>query len=145
MSANIEMVFALETLARLIARVEDPVPYFEWVGIAEKRRVKDRIMRTKIDPEGKPWVPWAPFTAEKRDALGNYAQGIMWDTGRLLNSVDFAIDGAYGVDIGTDVWYAPKHQEGEGRIPQREIFGWEDPVLPQLAAAFVTFLERGAP
>lgn len=145
MSATIDKAQADQELTALLMRIEDPVPYFEFVGADQVARVQKRIRETKIDPDGKPWTPWAPFTANKRDFAGNFSQGIMWDTGKLLESIEFDIDGAFGVDIGTDVWYAPKHQDGEGRIPKREIFGWEDPVLPLLAAAFVRFLERGAP
>lgn len=143
MSAVLDKVQADRELRQLLMRIEDPVPFFEYVGVTEKQRVRRRIQYTKVDPDGKAWAPWAPFTADRRDWLGNYSQGIMWDTGRLLNSIEFDIDGAFGVDIGTDVWYAPKHQDGEGKIPKREIFGWDDDTLPGLAAAFVIFLERG--
>lgn len=137
------LTLAIEQMALIMARINDPIPFFDYVGATEKQRVRERIMHTKIDPDGAPWLPWAPFTAEHRDALGNSAQGIMWDSGTLLNSIEFSVDGTFGVDVGTDVWYAPKHQDGSpsDRIPARPIFGWEENVIPQMAQMFVNFVE----
>lgn len=145
MSLLLDISQAEAQLNAYLARVADPVPFFDYVGDHEKHLIQERIMHTKEDPEGRPWIPWAVYTAEKRHALGNPSQGIMWDTSVLLDSIKFEVDGAYGVDIGTDVWYAQKHQEGEGKIPKREIFGWEDNMLPHYAQAFANYLETGRP
>lgn len=131
-------------LANYLARLADPVPYFDFVGEKIKHDVQERIQYTKEDPDGHEWEPWRPYTAERREFLGNYDQGIMWDTGVLLESVYFDVDGAFGLDIGTNVWYAANQQEGKGRLPKREIFGWEKDQLPMLAQAFATFVETGA-
>lgn len=130
-------------IAILLSRLADPVPFFDFVGDHEKHAIRERIMSTKQDPDGKDWIPWAPYTAEKRDLSGTLARGIMWETGTLLDSVQSEVDGAFGVDIGTDVWYAEQHQEGRGKIPRRQIFGWETNMLPVYAQAFATFLETG--
>lgn len=143
MSATIDTKQAHARINALLHNIEDPVAFFDLIGALEVRKIKARIQDTKLDPEGKAWAPWAPFTADKRDYFGTFSQGIMWETGRLLNSIHFDVDGAFGVDIGTDVWYAAAHQDGQGKLPKREIFGWDDQALPQLAATFVAFLERG--
>lgn len=131
--------------ALLLSRIADPVPFFEYVGVTEKHAIQERIMHTKLDPEGNRWAQWAPYTEDKRYLQGNASQGIMWDTSVLLESIRFSIDGAFGVDIGTDTWYAEKHQEGDEKLPKREILGWEDELLVHYAQAFVNFIERGIP
>jgi hypothetical protein len=143
MSAEVETAAAIATLEKILGRMLDPVPFFDYIGAMEVKRVQGRIQHSKIDPDNIPWVPWSNYTASLRDAKGNYDQGIMWDTGDLLHSVYFDVDGAFGVDIGTDIWYAQRQQEGQGKIPARAIFGWKDQHLPGIENAFMRFLEEG--
>lgn len=130
-------------LLLILSRMQDPIPFFDYVGKHEKHAIRERIMHTKLAPDGTPWIPWAPYTIEQRSKKGNTSQGIMWDTGTLLDSIKFEVDGTFGLDIGSDVWYAQKHQDGAGRIPKRPIFGWEEDMLLHYAQAFVRFLETG--
>lgn len=143
MSAQIETGPALAILAKLLGRTLDPVPFFDYVGAIEVQNVRERIMHTKLDPDGSSWTPWTNYTAELREFKGNYDQGIMWDSGDLLNSVHFDVDGAFGVDIGSDIWYAALQQDGVGKLPSRPIFGWEPSQILHFEQAFVTFLEEG--
>jgi len=139
MTSNVAQVTG--ELNAILARVQDPVRFFDWVGKRQKKIVKNRIQYTKTDPDGRQWTPWTSFTEIKRQMAGNVGQGIMWDSGALLNSVRYDVDGTFGVDIGSDIWYAPLQQDGGGRIPSRQIFGWEEASLPQMALAFVRHLE----
>lgn len=141
MSLTLENAAAIAALNGILAKLADPIPYFVYVGAQEKHVIQERITHTKLDPENRPWAPWAEFTDIKRHLKGNTGQGIMWDTGELLNSIRYDIDGTFGLDIGTDVWYAQQHQEGRDRLPIREILGWEVDLLPHYAQAFVNYLE----
>lgn len=142
---TVDMAQAVLELRAIFNRMQDPVPFFDAIGAMQVQKVKERIKTTKLDPDGEPWTPWAPFTADKRDREGTYDRGIMWETGRLLDSVRFDVDGAFGVDIGSDIWYAPKHQDGQGRLPKREIFGWDQADLTRIAVLFVNYVEGVRP
>lgn len=143
MSATFEANSAIAVLGQLLGRVLDPVPFLDYAGVSEVKHIRERITTTKTDPEGNPWIPWTRYTASLRDAKGNASQGIMWDSGDLLFDVHFNVDGAFGVDIGSDLWYAENQQMGLGKLPIREIFGWEPDRLLELEQAFLQFLEGG--
>lgn len=134
---------ALAQLSSIIRRLEDPVPYFDFVGAEQLHLVQKRIMSGKADPQGAPWAPWAFWTATERHDKGNAGQGLMWDTGELLKSFRYEVDGVFEVDIGTDTWYAQRHQDGfePSHLPKRELMGWDSNSILHYANAFVSYLE----
>lgn len=67
-----------------------------------------------VDPQGNPWVKSQRAIREGGQTLIN--------TGLMRNSFTYAAD-ADGVDVGTNNPYAPFHQFGTKRMPQREILG----------------------
>lgn len=139
LTVNLEEVVA--ELNVILSRIQDPVPFFDKVGDEQRTAIQRRLTATKTDPDGDAWKPWAPFTYNKRHLKGNVSLGILWDEGRLLDSIHSEVDGAFGVDIGTDIWYAPLQQDGDGKIPSREFIGWEADMIPRLATQFVMHLE----
>lgn len=113
-------------LSAILFRAEDLVPVFDFIGDRIVGDVKERIKSTKLSPDGEAWAPWRPFTADMRSAAGNEEQGLLWDTGDLLDSIAVSIDGSFELAIGTDVAYAQELQEGiAGKQIARPFLGWE--------------------
>jgi phage gpG-like protein len=86
---------------------------------------------------GSPWQPLSPFTiARRRKGRGGGGIKILQDTGRLKQSFIsgrpdnvFRQFGGKGIDVGTTVSYAPKHEFGDSgppRIPQRKMLPTRD-------------------
>lgn len=140
MSATIEFGPVLAALNRLAY-----TNHQEWlvaVGEHEKAAIEQRIRTTKFDPEGKPWAEWRPFTRALREAKGNAAQGLLWDTGHLLESQTYLTPFGADLEIGTDVWYAERLQEGvPGKMAARPFIGWGESDLAWLETSLVAHLQ----
>lgn len=79
---------------------------------------------------GAGWKPLAPSTIARRRKGGRVGVGdrILQDTGHLKQSFIpgqseniFRQFGGKGIDVGTTVRYAPTHEFGSGRVPQRKM------------------------
>lgn len=142
---TIDISSAIAGLNLILARTETN-NFLSLVGSFEKNVIQTRIRETKIDPDEHAWAPWQPFTRHQREAKGNVPQGLLWDTGNLLNSIRF--EESFGqVEIGTDVPYAHELQHGRdgsaGQRPMvpREFIGWQQSDFPALEAMLVGHLE----
>lgn len=91
---------------------------------------------------GPGWAPLAPSTIARRrkGPRAGARDRILQDTGRLKQSFIpgrpenvFRQFGGKGVDVGTTLHYAPIHELGAGRIPQRKMMPTHDQA--QLIAA----------
>ncbi len=100
-------------------------------------------MQDKRSPDGGQWAPWATRTAASRGRKGNAAQGLLWDSGTLLASIQMqARDGL--VSIGTDTAYAQYLQGGTGNMPAREFLGWTERDTKAAERMVLDYIE-GAP
>jgi hypothetical protein len=145
MSFSIDFTSALAQIRGYIARMEDPVPFYDEVGHYVVGRLHEQIVHTKMSPAGDPWAPWKPFTEEQRFLRGNTHQGIMWDTGHLLNDIKFEVDGAFEVAIGSTLDYAVTLQEGvKGKQEPRPLFGWADDDYALILNAATLYFNEGA-
>lgn len=79
---------------------------------------------------GPGWKPLAPSTIARRRKGGRAGvrDRILQDTGRLKQSFIpgrpdnvFRQFGGKGIDVGTTLRYAPTHEFGRGRVPQRKM------------------------
>ena len=100
----------LAALAALRARADDPRPWLVDAG-------KDLVLR--IDETFKqsqtPWgAPWAPL--KHRDGYP------LRDTGDLRNSITYRVIGKSGLEVGTNIRYAPTHQFGATIRPKKGKF-----------------------
>lgn len=102
-------------------------------ALAESTRLRFRDGR---DPSGAPWAPLSPVTVARR-RKGSSAP--LLDTGRLRNSITYALDGRNAVIVGTNVIYGRMQQYGAakgafgrtkfgapipwGRVPPRAYLG----------------------
>lgn len=107
------------------ARVVNTKPVME--RIAEHRASKALldVMQDKHDPEGKAWADWRPSTRESREKKGNVAQGLLWDKGTYLASIQ-AQTTAHSVAIGSNNPVAGFLQFGTSRMVARPVFGWSE-------------------
>jgi len=140
MSATIEIGPVVAALNR-IANAEH-ASWITAVGEREKALIQERIRTTKQDPDGHDWAPWRPFTKAKREAQGNAGQGLLWDTGELLQSPTYLTPFGAELEIGTDVDYAKVQQEGiEGHMAARPFIGWSEADQVWLETSLVEHLQ----
>ena len=108
-------------------RIEDLIPFYDRVGEYAVLKTRERLHLTKISPDGSHWAPWTLYTLDRRILKGNVGQGLLWDTGALLNDVRFEVDGNFGVSIGTYLEYGLTLQEGiPGTQEPRPWLGWDE-------------------
>ena len=140
MSATIELGPVLAALNQLA--LGNHSSWLAKVGEHEKQMIEQRIQSTKLDPDGHEWAPWRPFTRAKREAKGNESQGLLWDTGNLLHSQTYVTPFGAALEIGTDVEYAERLQEGvPGHMEARPFVGWGDADLSWLETSLVAHLQ----
>lgn len=85
------------------------------IGAMFWRRTR-QLHERQVDPWGNRWRPLSPYTVRKKGHAT-----ILYDTGRLLRSYHWRLEGNNAVRFGTDVPYAAVHQFGTKRVPRRPI------------------------
>lgn len=136
---TIDSTSALLTLGSMLVRILRPEPALSIIGQRAAEGIRRRIQRTKDDPDGNAWAPWRPMTRTRREAKGNAGQGLLWDDGTLLDSIR-AQSSDSGVEIGSDVAYAPYLQSGTSRMEARPFIGWDDDSLRQAETTMLHFI-----
>lgn len=119
-----DMGYAIPMLRGLLMKIESPTVLMEALGDMAVEEVKERIMETKESPTGVPWAPWHNRTERDRSKKGNTSQGLLWDTGALLNSIHYEVSG-YDLLIKADVPYAEDLQIGTNLMAGRPFMGWD--------------------
>lgn len=133
---------AIAELQQIAARTANMQPFMAMLAEFEVVSAKTRIAEIKTDPSGSPWAPWSKRRREERIAKGNAEQGLLFDTGTLLNSI-YAKSHINGFEVGTDLDYAVDLQDGTFDMPARPFLGW---TLGEVATAerlAVLFIEKG--
>ena len=141
MPLTIDMTQALAGL-QIIARMNIE-PFLAEVGAKETAAIQKRITESKVSPEAEAWSPWRPMTSRLREAKGNAAQGLLWDTGALLNSMRFDVS-LFEVAIGTDIRYAQELQEGRaGPQPMaaRPFVGWSPADIAGVEFSAIAYID----
>lgn len=110
------------SVQQLIDNLEDPSPLLQRVGEYMKKSTQDRIKSTKTAPNGIPWAAWSSLTAFSRARKGNSSSGLLFDTGRLHDSIEYQVQ-ARSVIVGAGVQYAKYLQEGTLNMPARPFVG----------------------
>lgn len=133
-----------DELTQILGRMQDFVPVFDYVGGQVRKDVQERIRDTKIAPDGTPWAPWRPLTERLRHLASNAEQGLLWDSGVLLESIHLAVDGSFELAVGTDVPYSITLQEGvKGSQESREFLGWTETEYGMVETAVINYLNTG--
>ena len=122
---TIDVSEAMVVLSTMLERYRNVTPLLEEIGQLETEAAKERIRSGKVTPYGAEWEPWADSTAAYRHRKGNAGQGLLWDTGTLLDDMQYHVDG-YTVEIGSPLSYSVFLQYGTYHMPARKFLGWGD-------------------
>ena len=126
----------LEKLGKLQDKFKDK-KVWEEVAQIELQDIRTRIGVSKTTPEGVPWTPWRASTALARAKKGNANRGLLFDSGRLLNSFK-VIANETSFTVGTDVPYAGFLNKGTNKMPGRKFMG----TSPQAKASIQAILDK---
>lgn len=132
----------MQELGRLLVNITQPENMLTFIGDAEVSEVYKRIIDIKASPFGEAWEPWSEQRLAERSIKGNVSQGLLWDTGELMNSIRYEVS-RDGVSIGTDIFYATDLQQGTDRMPAREFLGWRPESAELYEAVFLNFFRTG--
>lgn len=110
-SVSIQSARAKQELRQAERALTDLTPAWRQIGEMMVRSVLENFRQ---GGRPSPWKPLAPSTLRHKRPGGK----ILIDTGKLMRSVAYEIDGA-GVLIGTNEIYAATHQFGRDHIPAR--------------------------
>ncbi len=130
---------ALLDLQAMMMRAAIPGPMFNFIGGSELELARIRIESLKDSPLGDPWVPWVPGTARQRERKGNAELGLLYDTGELLDSIEYFAD-SETLEIGTDTDYAIYLQDGTRFMDARPFLGWNLDKFPEYEMAWAEYL-----
>jgi len=136
---------ALTILGGMLARMADMQPALKRIGQQKASDIQDNILHGKHTPDGDAWSPWTHYTRSEREHKGNVSQGLLWDTGALVNSIH-AQSHAGSVSIGTDVAYGPDLQYGRSghqAMDARPFLGWAPSDLPMVSHMLALYIETG--
>jgi hypothetical protein len=136
----IDVDTALAELDAMLARMRSLAVPFAKIGGLQQARIRERIQRSKVDPDADIWDPWRPTTEEERVHKGNVNQGLLWDSGQLLEDVVFEATND-GLIVGDTAPYAVYLQEGTPRMVAREMFGWTDDDLVEAEEIVALYIE----
>ena len=109
----------------LLKHLRNPQPALDEIGKSLVRSTQRRITETKESPAGVPWAQWSTSTMLARMRKGTAARGILYDSGNLLNSIQYQIVGKT-VQVGVNQAQAPYGiylQQGTRNMPARPFIG----------------------
>lgn len=110
-------------LNKLIKELKRPRDMMQEVSDVIVEDIKNRIIKTKTDPDGNKWAPWAPSTREARVKDGTAALGLLYRNGDLARSITATMKGSKSFEISSDLEYAQYLQEGTAKMPARPFIG----------------------
>lgn len=110
-------------LAILIRKLKNPKEMMQEVSDIIVEDIKNRIIKTKTDPDGNKWEPWANSTKESRIKDGTAALGLLYKSGDLARSITATMKGNKAFEVGSNLEYAKYLQEGTSKMPSRPFIG----------------------
>lgn len=112
------------SIQQAIDKLQNPQQFLDQVGQLLRNSTQQRITTTKTSPNGSPFAPWSVATLFARQKKGNAARGILYDTGNLLNAVQYQVVGKQ-VEVGVDgsAPYGVYLQNGTRHMPARPFVG----------------------
>lgn len=123
MSTRLRITKTGKGIQNAIESLDDPSELLNEVGEALALSTIQRIMTTKTAPSGQAWAPWATSTLLARNKKGNAAQGLLYDTGALGNSITWQVKGKT-VEVGSSLGVIGEYlQNGTANMPARPFIG----------------------
>lgn len=124
----------------LAALADTSAPLAEAAQVGEDA-IKRRIQSDKTTPDGEAWAPWSLGTSKARERRGTSGNGLLYDSGKLLNSISASLaPGA--LSIAPTVDYAGFLDGGTSRMPAREFMGWSESDEEEISAVFAAWFDR---
>lgn len=111
---------ALPIVTDLIASLSDLRKPLERYAAQERRWVMDQFANAQ-DPYGDSWAPLTKATIEARSRRGRSSSEPLQDTKRMMNSFEAVVVGGDEVRIAFKDPKAALHDQGIGRLPQRQL------------------------
>ena len=112
-----------DALGKLAKKASESRDLMDEIGSIIEEDVKHRIVKTKKDPEDKPWAPWSKSTRKARQKKGNAALGLLFDSGELNDSITHQVTNKNKVQVGTNSTYAGFLNDGTNKMPARPFMG----------------------
>lgn len=109
------------------------------VGQAAVRR---RISTTKATPDEAAWGPWMPGTTKSRARRGTAGSGLLFDSGRLFDSVQVVASDSHSATIAPGTEYAKFLDAGTRNMPSRQFMGWSMEDENTVSAVFAAWVDR---
>jgi phage gpG-like protein len=138
---EIDVSQALDFMNGAINGLANQASFLAEAGKIGKDAVKERIRDTKTDADGRAWQAWMQPTEIHRIARGTASQGLLWESGKLLDSINVK-SGFASVQIGTSANYAGFLQAGTNHMSARPFMGWSAADEDHLHTAFVAWIDR---
>ncbi len=133
---------AIEGIGAHLSRMQNLKPLFIALGEWQMDNTMTRIENTKMSQYGALWEPWSVRRARERKEKGNVDLGLLHDTGALLGSFSYEAT-RDGVEIGTDISYAPMLQFGtDSMLPRPFMPDEEFGGLPEEDIVHLEFLSN---
>lgn len=114
------------------------------IGEEVKKATQARILQSGPDPDGHKWVALAARTQKAKKG-----KGMLRESGALMDSITWQIQGAAEVAIGSRMVYARIHQLGgmagpsrKVKIPARPYLGLNEEEKAKLQRRIVAWLKR---
>lgn len=109
-------------LETLLSKLKNPRPALVEIGRMLQGSTRDRLQKSKIGPDGKPWAPWSLSTLLARTRKGTAGRGLLNDSGNLSRGITYEVRGNTVV-VGATASYASYLQEGTKNMPARPFVG----------------------
>ena len=106
-----------EPVARMWARRGE---FMKQVGDQLVKNTQERFDKTKSDPDGRKWAPWAEST--KRAYQKSGGGSLLVRTGALRNSIRATANDKQ-VSVSSNLKYGQYLQQGTGNMPARPFIG----------------------
>lgn len=124
---------AVDPTRGLLRQLQNPQAALDAIGEHLVKSTKARIKTTKQSPNGVPWAPWTLGTLLGRIRDGSASRGLLYNSGRLLNSITYQATPPRGsngrfqksqVVVGSQgVPYAQFLQQGTPNMAARPFIG----------------------
>lgn len=118
-----------------------PKTVMEQIAKDQVAEVQNRIRSTKVDAEGRQWAPWSFATMRQRRREGTSSRGLLYRTGRLLNSIRYRIS-EKTLTIFSNLPYADFLQRGTSKMPARPFLGWTKDSLNRIKQQMTEALRK---
>jgi phage virion morphogenesis protein len=145
MSDDFKFVFRAERVSDFIDgtinKLRNTGELFKKVADYEIKEAQNRIHKTKTDPEGKPWAPWAPSTRKARQREGTASTGLLFRSGKLYNSFESKIANK-SMSIYNTAGYGQYLQAGTDNMPARPFLGWSKKSKQQIEDIILTHFDK---